>query len=80
MNIEDRVAGFFASTLRQQIDAEADVFDLGLVDSLFAMQLVDFVEKEFSLTVERTELDIDNFRSVRALTDFIHRKQTAGPG
>ena len=51
-----------------------DIFALGFVKSLFAMQLVLFVESEFGLTVENDDLDLDNFRSVNAITGLIERK------
>jgi phosphopantetheine binding protein len=43
-------------------------------NSLLAMQLVAFVEKEFGLAVEDEDLDLDNFRSIRAIADFVARK------
>jgi acyl carrier protein len=51
-----------------------DIFSLGLVNSLLAMQLVAFVEKEFDIAVADEDLDIENFRSVDAIADFIGRK------
>jgi len=54
-----------------------DIFSLGVVNSLFAMQLVMFVEKEFELKVQDDDLDIDNFRSVNALLGLVHRKRSA---
>jgi acyl carrier protein len=53
---------------------DEDLFASGLVNSLFAMQLVLFVEKEFSIKVDNEDLDLDNFRSVSAITGFIQRK------
>jgi acyl carrier protein len=54
-----------------------DIFSIGAVNSLFAMQLVMFVEKEFGLKVEDDDLDIDNFRSLNALMDLVKRKRSA---
>jgi acyl carrier protein len=51
-----------------------DIFASGYVNSLFAMQLVMFVEKEFGIWVERQDLKLDNFRSVNALANLIDRK------
>ena len=55
-----------------------DLFGKGYVNSLFAMELVLFVEREFTLTVENTDLDPDNFRSVNAIAALIDRKVGAG--
>jgi acyl carrier protein len=48
---------------------------MGLVNSLFAIELVLFVENEFSITAERDDLEIDNFSSIAALTRFVLDKQ-----
>jgi len=53
---------------------DEDIFSLGFVNSLLAMQLVMFVEKEFNVTIENDDLDLDNFRSVNAIADLVQRK------
>ncbi len=61
----------------QQTDLQDsdDIFALGFVNSLFAMQLVTFIESRFGVTIEDEDLDIDNFRSVNALADLVERKR-----
>jgi len=61
---------FFRSTNLTDSD---DIFALGL-NSLFAMQLVAWVEKEFDIHVADEDLEVSNFNSVNAITDFISRK------
>lgn len=53
---------------------DEDFFAAGVVNSLFAMQLVMFVERDFDLKVEDDDLDISNFNSVDAINGFIERK------
>jgi methoxymalonate biosynthesis acyl carrier protein len=48
-----------------------DIFALGFVNSLFAMELVLFVETTFSFTIPNEALRLDNFRSVRAMTALV---------
>ncbi len=60
-----------------ELSDDDDIFSLGVVNSLFAMQLVMFVEKEFELKVHDDDLDIDNFRSVNALAGLVKRKRCA---
>ena len=52
-----------------------NIFELGLVDSLFAVQLVLFVEGEFGVDVLNSELNIDNFSSVNRIGEFIRKKK-----
>lgn len=53
-----------------------DIFATGFVNSMFAMQLVQFVETTFGVTCESEDLELDNFRSIDALTAFVQRKQS----
>ncbi|HEX2296772.1 MAG TPA: phosphopantetheine-binding protein [Actinomycetota bacterium] len=54
-----------------------DMFATGYVNSMFALQLVQFVEGEFGVTVDSDDLDLDNFRTVSAIAEFVERKQAA---
>jgi len=56
------------------IDPDENLFTSGLVNSLFAMQLVLYVEKEFGLQVANEDLDFDNFKSLNAIDGFIEAK------
>jgi methoxymalonate biosynthesis acyl carrier protein len=51
-----------------------DIFQTGLVNSLFAVQLMTFVEKAFKIEVSMDDLDIQNFKSISATTGFVLRK------
>jgi methoxymalonate biosynthesis acyl carrier protein len=59
---------------RIELQDDQDIFALGIVNSLFAMQLVLFIEKEFNLSLANEDLDIDNFRSLNAIMRLIQRK------
>lgn len=54
-----------------------DIFELGLVNSLFALQLVNFLEHAFGIAVENEDLELDNFRSIRAMSGLVQRKLAA---
>ena len=67
---------FLSNHIRtEQLADTDDIFALGFVNSLFAMQLVLFVEQTFHITVADEDLDLDNFRSISAIADFVTRKQ-----
>ncbi|WP_086824671.1 acyl carrier protein [Allokutzneria sp. NRRL B-24872] len=59
-----------------ELTDEQDIFALGFVNSLFAMELVMFIEKAFSVRIPNDELKLDNFRSVDAMTELIARQQS----
>jgi len=56
------------------VDPEENLFASGLVNSLFAMQLVLFVENGFGIQVANEDLDFENFKSLNAITGFIQKK------
>ena len=57
-------------------DAE-DIFATGYVNSLFAVQLVMWVERTFGSPVAGADLDIANFRTIDAIDAFVERKAEA---
>jgi acyl carrier protein len=54
-----------------------DIFHLGVATSLFAMELVMFVEKHFGLQIPNEELELSNFRSVDAMAGLVERRLAA---
>ena len=75
---ETRIKTFLSRFFRQHdLQADEDIFALGFVNSLLAMQLVNFVEKEFGVTIEDEDLDLANFRSLRSIDALVERKRAA---
>ncbi|MCP4328744.1 MAG: acyl carrier protein [Alphaproteobacteria bacterium] len=79
--IKGRVKSYFRRAMRRDdIDDDTDIFEAGVVDSLFAVQLVAFTEQEFGVVVEDDDLDLANFRSVNELAEFVTRKSALSQG
>lgn len=75
-NRKEKIKEFLSRFFRNHdLADDEDIFSTGFVNSLLAMQLVMFVEKEFNVTVENDDLDLDNFRSINAIADLIQRKR-----
>ncbi|MEH2072602.1 MAG: acyl carrier protein [Nostoc sp.] len=51
-----------------------DIFALGFVNSMFAMQLVLFVEQEFQIAIENEDLEFENFRTINSIANLVERK------
>ena len=76
--VKNRTREFLARFFQNlELDDDQDIFALGFVNSLFAMQLVLFVEKEFAMSIENDDLDIDNFRSLNAIANMVEQKTAA---
>ncbi|ASU84184.1 acyl carrier protein [Nocardiopsis gilva YIM 90087] len=52
---------------------DEDIFRLGFVNSLFAMELVLFIESNFQLSIPNEELALDGFRTVDAMAALVER-------
>jgi len=80
LSITEKVREFLMGNLATFEDdlelADGDnFFELGFVDSSFAMQLVSFVEEEFDITVTNEDLDLVNFSSIKRIVQFIEKKK-----
>ena len=53
---------------------DENLFDSGLVNSLFAVQLMTFIEVTFAIEVGSEDLDMENFKSLNAMTAFVLQK------
>jgi methoxymalonate biosynthesis acyl carrier protein len=59
------------------VEDDEDLFESGMVNSLFAVQLTTFIEKTFGIEIAADDLDIKNFRSLNAATSFVNSKSAA---
>jgi len=70
-----KIRSFLSRYIRDyDLKDDTDIFGGGLVNSLFAMQLITFLEKEFAITIENQDLKLDNFRTVNAMLNLIKKK------
>ncbi|WP_441247478.1 acyl carrier protein [Kitasatospora sp. McL0602] len=72
--IRERTRQYLTTSLARELGDDEDIFAAGFVNSLFAAQLVMFVEERFGITVENDELELAYFSSVNAVTDFVAAK------
>jgi acyl carrier protein len=72
----DRIRVFVASALlldpTARVDGDTPLLR-GLIDSTGLMELLSFVEDEFGVPVEHTDIDEENFGSVDRIARFVAR-------
>lgn len=83
MTIEAQIKDYIAKNLLFSSDGykypdDASFIDEGIVDSQGVMDLVFFVEENFNLQVQDSEIIPENFDSIQKMTAYIQRKQAAG--
>lgn len=74
-DIKEKIKVFLSKFFRkrEQNDDE-DIFATGAANSLFAMQLILFLEKEFNIRVENSDMDIENFKTINSISRFVAKK------
>jgi methoxymalonate biosynthesis acyl carrier protein len=78
--IEQDLVGYLESRTGNPWEVDRDLFAGGGLSSLFAMELVVYLEKSFDVVIMGTDLRLDNFRTVRAMTALVCRLQPRGVG
>ena len=74
MNVKEILLDFFANEKKiSGIDENTDLFKEGHVSSLFALEMVVFIEKTFSVKIPRKEMKKENFTSVAAMTALVEK-------
>jgi acyl carrier protein len=74
----DVIREFISGNVRMQnLDDDFDIFGSGIVNSLFTIELMTFLERSFTIKVTMDDLDMENFKSVNAASRFVLRKRGA---
>ena len=79
MDIAQKLKEFIESHIVGQdenINLKPDdkIFEMGFLDSMFALQLVNFIEENFGIEVTDEDLDIQNFSSIERIVSFVNSK------
>ena len=71
------VRNFFSRQFNtEKLSDNDDIFSSGYANSLFAMQLIAWIEKDFDVIVEDDDLQLTNFNSISAVAAFIQKKRS----
>lgn len=80
--IENKIKTYLAATCLinfddGEVDNDTDLFQTGLIDSYGFVELVVFLEREFSIKVTDDDLVLVPFNSVNELVRYLGEKQHA---
>jgi methoxymalonate biosynthesis acyl carrier protein len=71
-SLQQRIQAIFNERLQVDIPAvDIDLFETGLIDSLVFIDLLLAVEEEFSMEIALDRVNLDDFRSITRIADFI---------
>jgi acyl carrier protein len=69
--VSQELCDFLHDALRQPVQIDDDIFALGMANSMFALELIVFIETRYGLTLEGEDLTRDNFRSAQAMSQLV---------
>ena len=70
--LRDRIVRVFSGSLNLDIPADdTDLFEAGVLDSLAFVELLLHLEREFGVTTTVDDLEIENFRSIAQIAEFV---------
>jgi len=76
-----QIREFLVRSLGSSELADADdIFAVGGATSLFAMELVMFMEERFAIRLDDDDLDRENFKSIDAMASLVDRKRDTQSG
>lgn len=73
MNTQDRIMEFFKSKGITDITYDTDLFKGGYVNSLFALEVVMFLEKEFKIKIKNKDITEKNFKTVDSMAAVVEK-------
>ena len=79
-DVKETVRNFINSSINiDTLGDDENLFESGIVNSLFAVQLMTFVERKFGIEIGMDDLEIENFKSINATAAFVARKSVSKP-
>lgn len=64
---------FLTERIKITPEVNQDLFSSGLVTSLFALELVAFIEKKYGIEINGADLKLNNFRTIGAMISLVRR-------
>lgn len=79
--IRSKIESFIRRYVKSdKLEDSDDIFSKGLVNSLFAMQLVLYIEQEFSIAVDNDVLGTDRFNSINSICHYVNEEVNGTAG
>ncbi len=76
----EEIVEFFRGTLRIEVESDADdLIESGLLDSLALVELLFFLESRFGVIVDVANLDLEQIRTVQAISRLAQGGATCTP-
>jgi methoxymalonate biosynthesis acyl carrier protein len=70
--VRDKLRSFIAERYpTAAIEDDDDIFELGFINSLFAMEIVLFIESSYEIVIPTEDLTRENFSTVASMANLV---------
>jgi D-alanine--poly(phosphoribitol) ligase subunit 2 len=70
--LHEQISEIFLRSLNVEVPSpDTELFESGLLDSLAFVELLLAIERDFGVTTAVDDLEVDNFRSVARIAEFV---------
>lgn len=77
--IRDRIYQFLLKLKKADgLEYDTELFKSKYITSLFALQIVQFIEKEFHIKLGRKDITEGNFHTINAMADLVWQRLGGG--
>lgn len=74
IDVSEKISAILSRALTiEKVDIDKDLFESGLLDSLSLIQLMIEIEEGFEITITPEELDFEDYRTIRTMSNMITR-------
>ena len=83
MDVRSEIRRFFGKELGRELGALSDrdsLLEAGILDSLGVLELVGFIERQYSVEVTDDEMMPDNFDTIDAIVSFVQGRRSSAGG
>ncbi|EXG82133.1 acyl carrier protein [Cryptosporangium arvum] len=78
--VEQELGAYLRERLNTPVPNDTDLFAAGLVNSMFAMELVVHLEGTYGVAIVGPDLRLDNFRTITQMAALVQRLSAAPDG
>jgi acyl carrier protein len=73
----DRITQLLSERVHVEVPhVDTDLMETGLLDSLTLVELMSSLEEQFGIHISFDEIEIDNFRSVASIAEFVRQRNS----
>lgn len=76
MQIEEQILAFFQEKKCDDLTVDTDLMAAGYVNSLFALEIVMYLEKTFHIRLKGKDITKENFRTIAEMAALVRRVQS----